>query len=111
MGEAWSLFVGLQIATNLRICKLVTETDCQELFNLMTNAIYDQHPLFVIISNCRLLITSMFEGFQLRKINRKQNSCADILAKEAREDARPTRTYAIPPRFAQMEYLKDLRNI
>lgn len=39
--------------------------------------------LAVLISNCRLLLFK-FEEFQICKIKRQQNKCADILAKEAR---------------------------
>lgn len=92
LAEAWSLQKGLQIACTLNIKKIEVETDSQEVNSLMTQNFNDLYLLAVIISNCRLLLPS-FKEIKIFKISRTQNTCADMMAKEARKKLLPLRTY------------------
>lgn len=54
--EAWSLFMGLQYAVQLKIKRIEIETDSQIIFKLVQTDINDFHPLAVLLSNCRHLL-------------------------------------------------------
>lgn len=108
--EAWALFEGLQIATQLDIDIIKVETDCQTLVHIMTNQFSNKHPMFVIITNC-MHLTSKFVEFSLKKIGRKKNKCVDIMTKQVRETPLPIRTFADSPCFVNQVYLEDLRNV
>lgn len=49
--EAWSLFIGLEIANFININKLEIEIDCQEIFNLINRDKNELHPLAILMSN------------------------------------------------------------
>lgn len=110
MAEAWALYLGLNFALSVGIKKVEIELDCQELNRILTIEITNTHPLFVIISDCKHLI-SKFEAVKIIKIRRERNKCADCLAKEAGKKCLPTKTFAAPPPFVLQHYISDLGNM
>lgn len=85
LAEAWSLFLGLEIAIFIRIQKLKIEIDSQEICNLIKNNTNELHHLTVLISNCMHLL-SLFEEYNLLKISKNKNSSADLLAKNTKKN-------------------------
>lgn len=94
--ETWSLFFVLEIAISLGIKYNEIETDSQKIFNLVQHTSYEFHPLPILISNCKHLL-SWFENYKFLKIPRAKNTCADLLAKKTRERRTPMRSFTTPP--------------
>lgn len=46
LGEAWSIFLGIQITARIKF--LDVETDCKDLYDHMTNPMGKNHPLLVL---------------------------------------------------------------
>lgn len=96
--KAWSLFIGLQIEINLGTSKLEAETKSQIFFNLMSNPISDQHTIFIIISNCRLL-TSRFEEYQIAEDQQKTKLLHRHFSKESKNKCKPHKDLCRPTTF------------
>lgn len=75
------------------------EIDCQVIFLLITQNNNGLNPLATMLLNFRQLL-QFFEAYDLKKISREQNSCADTMAKDSRTNMLPLRTYSSPPHFA-----------
>lgn len=73
LAEAWSLCLGLEIASNLQIRKLEIEVYYPKIYNLKTNKVNNSHPLSILITKYRHLL-SAFEEYRITKISRKHNS-------------------------------------
>lgn len=110
LAETLSLYIGLKIAIDCKRKKLEIETDSEELFGLISKSNIENHPLSVLICNCRLLL-SLLEGFKLFRIHISQNSCVDIMAKIGRLCRVPLRLFIQTPAFVQNEYAKDLNHM
>lgn len=111
LAEAWSLYLGLKIASSLHIKSVEIETDCQRIHTLLTEEEKTFHPLCTIISNCRHILSTF--DHKVLKISKLQKCCADLLAKEGRKSKLPLRTFSDPPLlFCQhsMKTCRDLRH-
>lgn len=62
--------------------------DCQKIFTFITQNFSNLNPLAIILLNCKQLLSS-FKEYNLSKIPRTQNICADGMAKEVREKLLP----------------------
>lgn len=78
--------------------KLEAKTNSQILFNLMTNPISDQHPLFVIIPNCRLFNIQIW-GVPTAKDQQKTKLLHINFSKESKNKCKPQKNLCIPPTF------------
>lgn len=105
--EVWALQIGLHTAASLNIKKTTIEIDCKEIFLLITQNNKDLHPLAAMMLNCRQLLQS-FEGHNLKQNSRRQNRCIDAMAKEARTNLLPLRTYPSALHFVYEAYVTDL---
>lgn len=69
MAEAWSLQIGLEIASSLNVKKIEVEMDYEEIYKLLTQNFNDLHPIAIIISNCRLLLSYLWRDQNIKDLN------------------------------------------
>lgn len=77
--EFWGMFLGIRLAIDKRVSKLIIETDSASMVQLMTEALYS-NPLAGVISSFRELM-NQFDYCVLCHIYRETNGVADCLAK------------------------------
>ncbi|OIT22333.1 putative ribonuclease h protein [Nicotiana attenuata] len=75
--EGLALIQGLRIAIQQSIRRLVVETDCNLLINMLTN---ENGPYQNLITDCRWMLTRAGEP-QVTHVFREANGVADIMAK------------------------------
>ncbi|XP_075088291.1 uncharacterized protein LOC142170309 [Nicotiana tabacum] len=75
--EGLALIQGLKIAIQQNIRRLVVETDCNVLVNMLTN---DNGPYQNLITDCTWMLTKAGEP-HVTHVFREANGVADIMAK------------------------------
>jgi ribonuclease HI len=108
--ELWGIRDGLLLARDLNIRKLIVESDAKsvvELLKPVASDIFGSHPYSVLINDCRCLIQS-FDEATIQHAHRESNFCADLLAKEGHNLAKPFSVFSYPPHFVVSQLLADI---
>ncbi|XP_024196512.1 uncharacterized protein LOC112199775 [Rosa chinensis] len=74
--EAWGMLLGLQMAYQLNIPKIIVECDSEFIVQLLNNGVDNLHPLKTVIDSC-LQMKAGFEECTYREVN----MVADVLSK------------------------------
>lgn len=83
LAEAWSVLLGLKLASDLGVENLWLESDCLNLINLLNDNIVDcMHHYAPMINLCRSFL-SRFKHHKITHVLREANQCADGLAGNA----------------------------
>ncbi|PRQ23567.1 putative ribonuclease H-like domain, reverse transcriptase zinc-binding domain-containing protein [Rosa chinensis] len=78
--ETWGMLLGLQMAANLGMDKVVVECDSEVLVSLMNNGVDDLHPLKTVINFC-LHLQSSFSECVISHVFQEVNTVADGLSR------------------------------
>lgn len=106
--ELWAIILGFDLAVHMNFgSNLEIETNSKQTLHLFTDSQNIFHPLDSLISNCRYWFSS-FSNVKLSQVAKRQNICADILAKEGRKGRLPLTIYEAVLAFLSKTYLDDL---
>ncbi|XP_004292485.1 PREDICTED: putative ribonuclease H protein At1g65750-like [Fragaria vesca subsp. vesca] len=105
--EAWGLFHGLKLASNLHISKLEIESDSAILVHLMKSANLSLHPLGSLLNGCKSMMSQM-DDVKLSHVFRESNMTADVLAKCSISNDLGLILFEEPPAHAILVFLDDL---
>lgn len=107
--ELKAIHLGLEIITGLpQISNTVIESDSSEAVKLLLHDFPNCHPYAIVIENCKCLLSKL-RNYQILKVSRQQNACADILAKEGRKRKLPLTVYHEVPQMVVRQYQNDRR--
>nr|XP_025679114.1 uncharacterized protein LOC112779070 [Arachis hypogaea] len=84
MAEIWGMYVGVKLASELEIKKLVVESDSKCAITLTQKMSPEIHGNSSLIRSIKELLMKM-EDVEVRHIYREANFCADALAKLGQE--------------------------
>ena len=102
--EVWGIYIGLMMAAELQIKKLLVESDSAIAVKLLNVADISMHPLATIIGNCHSLM-QLFESCLISHVHRERNNIVDAMAKHGLGLPRGTTMFCSPPpQFAGMVY-------
>lgn len=102
--ELRAILTGLEIITTLPYhCNIVIETESSTTVSLLNHGKSDHHPLANLIDNYRRLL-SKINNYQIVKADKKQNICANLLAKEGRKRKLPLTIFNCVPNITLQQY-------
>ncbi|KAM5549518.1 hypothetical protein ABKV19_000773 [Rosa sericea] len=78
--EAWGMLLGLKLASDIGMDKVVVECDSKVLVNLVNNGVDELHPLKTVIDYC-LHIQAGFSECIISHVFREVNTVADALSR------------------------------
>lgn len=105
--ELWAIWLGLDITTHMfPNSKLQIETDSYQVMELLLYNYSDTHPLYSLIKNYNLLLSSFSES-KITHICRLQNRCVDTLAKEGRINILTLTIYNEVPDSIRLTYTEE----
>lgn len=76
------IYIGLKLAVDLQIKKILIESDSAIAVNLMNSTTIACHPLATIIGKCRVNMQG-FDLCQTHHVHRECNIIVDALAKDS----------------------------
>lgn len=105
--EAWDIFIGLKLASDLCIRNLEVECDSALAVSLMSSENLEFYPFASLVHNCRTLMRS-FAFCSLNHVHRERNFAADLLAKDSVTSSRGTVFLRHPPAHLVQTLLDDM---
>ncbi|XLT87235.1 hypothetical protein HN873_008988 [Arachis hypogaea] len=96
MAEIWGMYVGVKLASELGIRKLVVESDSKCAITLTQKMSPEIHGNSSLIRSIKELLVKM-EDVEVRHIYREANFCADALAKLGQEHELGIKFWEQPP--------------
>lgn len=105
--EVWGLVIGLKMAADLHIRRLVVECDSVIAIHPLNSTDYNPHHMATLLGNC-VAIMKLFESCRVQHILRERNTVADILAKGRLSLPRGTVFFTCPPASASHAVFDDI---
>lgn len=78
--EVWGIYIGLTLAADLQVKKILIESDSAIVVNIMNSTTIVCHPLGSIIGECRVIMQG-FDRCLIHHVHRERNIIVDALAK------------------------------
>ena len=103
LAELWALRVGLAMALNLNIDKLIINVDASEVINLLSKPCNTNRLTQPIVTDCRSMLQA-FQEYRMQHCYRETNRVADLLANFGRCQDEPFASFE-NPRFVVLEAL------
>ncbi|RYR30075.1 hypothetical protein Ahy_B01g054901 [Arachis hypogaea] len=106
--EIWGFYVGIKLATEMRISKLVVESDSKCAVELIQNqkTSVEKHSQSTLIRAIKELLVGL-ESVVVRHIYREANFCADAFAKAGQEQEDGVHCFKLPPAKVAHQVLAD----
>ncbi|RYR27976.1 hypothetical protein Ahy_B01g052052 [Arachis hypogaea] len=104
--EIWGFYVGIKLATEMRISKLVVESDSKCAVELIQKTSVEKHSQSTLIRAIKELLVGL-ESVVVRHIYREANFCADALAKAGQEQEDGVHCFKLPPAMVAHQVLAD----
>ncbi|XP_040374675.1 uncharacterized protein LOC121052843 [Rosa chinensis] len=108
--EAWGMLLGLQMAYQLNIPKIIVECDLELIVQLLNNGVDNLHPLKSVIDSC-LQMKVGFEDCTVAHVYRAVNMVADVLSKCSLDIDIGTIYMEQPPPQVINAFLDDLSEV
>lgn len=107
LAELWGAFLGLKLANSINASHIWIETDCHNLFKLLTDEkSVDLHHFAPIINLCRCYLNH-FSSFKITHVLREGNRTADALAGNALSSQTPITYFEYCPPHASAAFSGD----
>lgn len=108
--EVWGICIGIKMAVDLQIKKLIIESDSALAVALLNSTDYELHPLATIINNCHGLM-KFFDYCVIQHAYRERNTVADMLAKDGINMPRGTCFFTSPPAHTSQAVFEDITGV
>ncbi|XP_057734174.1 uncharacterized protein LOC130949486 [Arachis stenosperma] len=96
MAKLWDFYVGIKLASELGIAKLVVESDSRCIVTLVQKAFPENHGSSSLIRSIKELLAKM-DNVEVRHIYREANFYADALAKLGQGEVSGIKFFEQPP--------------